>query len=151
MIKGSTPLFLWLFSLHLAVIIPEEPPPLVAGLAAFYEEFTPPPRYREIHREAEACTGERREFGRVVWVEAPGRTFSSPSDGSDMVGYWIWAADGRDTIVIASAFRNYDWIIKHELVHYLIQAPHSEDVEADRDLFGRRCRAMWGFLEEQGE
>ncbi len=65
-----------------------------------------------------------------------------------MVGYWIRAADGRDTIVIASAFRNYDWIIKHELVHYLIQAPHGEDVEADRDLFGRRCRAMWGFLEE---
>lgn len=97
--------------------------------------FVPPAHYRALWDSAEACTGRTGDYARVLWYEMPGNSFSS----AEHLGY----ADGewfpKYGITIAHEYRTTDWLIKHEMIHVLLQRGHTE---TDRvKTWGEKCHA----------
>jgi hypothetical protein len=118
-----------------------------------YTRFTPPANYRALMDSAQACAKvkAKRDFDEIVWLKAPGRNFWVPGIPDSIqkipsIGVWQVGA-GQDTIVIGSEWLTTDWVVKHELVHFVLQRPHPADPVADRRIWGEQCHATWGHLE----
>jgi hypothetical protein len=105
------------------------------------EGFTPPERYREIWQEAQACTGLSGDFDRVAWYVVPGNNWPCDEKGK-CIGQWRQP----HTILIAEAWQNIDWVVKHEMIHDLTGLSH-DGGERDKQIWGRQCHAMWGWLD----
>jgi hypothetical protein len=104
------------------------------------EEWTPPPVYREIWKEAEACTGKRGNFDRVRWGLVAGKEFDC--NGKGAIGCWT----KPHQIAIANDWKNIQWVVKHEMIHDLMQLSH-DGGERDIQIWGKQCHAMWGYLD----
>lgn len=105
------------------------------------ERFSPPAHYREIWKEAEACTGKRGDFDRVDWSVVEGKTFRS-SNGTPAIGEW----HSPHHILIASDWLTTDWVIRHEMIHDLTHLPH-DNGPRDIQIWGIQCHSMWGWLQ----
>ncbi len=122
--------------------------PVALPLSRF-TPLAPPARYRAIHAAAEECTGKTGSFDRIVWLSAPGRSFTAPDGVPNAIGFWQ-VSRGRgsaDTIVIAADWQTTEWVVKHELIHYLLQQSHPADLAESDRIWGRLCHATWGYLE----
>jgi hypothetical protein len=105
-------------------------------------EWTPPEDYREIWKEAEACTGKRGNFDRIQWMQIPGRSFDCDGKGISDIGCW----QKPHTITIASDWVNIRWVAKHEMIHDLTGYRH-DGGPRDIQIWGKQCHAMWGYLD----
>jgi hypothetical protein len=123
------------------------PPPI-----STYQRFIPPPSYSTEMLAAEKCSGRTRPYNYIVWLKAPGRNFwvETRDTTESVIGLWQKSANGRDTIVIAEEFSNLEnnWVVRHELIHYLVQSDHYDNRAKNDSLWGIRCKAMWGHLGE---
>lgn len=114
---------------------------LVAGACAFAPEgiyrIDPPAHYREIYQEAVTCTGHYQPYERIEWSYVPGHDFR---DGKKRaIGHW----DPPNGVAIAEDYKNIDWVVRHEVAHYVMQRAHWD---GDTAVFGTACHAMWGYL-----
>jgi hypothetical protein len=104
------------------------------------EEWTPPPVYREIWEEAEACTGTKGNFDRVRWGLVAGKTFEC--NGKGAIGCWT----KPHQIAIAQDWMNIRWVVRHEMIHDLTGYTH-DGGERDIQIWGKQCHSMWGYLD----
>jgi hypothetical protein len=125
--------------------------------ASEYQVFTAPAMYREAYHEARRCLAQgtmddvlwwlqgyrARSFDRVVWVEAPGQRFTAPDGTPGAIGFWAMP----DTIIIGREWKTTRWVIRHELIHYLLQMAHPADARRNKRIWGEQCKATWGYLE----
>ena len=101
------------------------------------EGWTPPAHYRAIWDSAQACTGKRGNFDRIVWYRMPGNNF--PYKDGSAIASWT----RPHAITIAVEWQTTDWVVKHEMIHDLLQMAHNaEDL---REIWGKKCHATWGF------
>lgn len=86
----------------------------------------PPSVYRLWHAQTVACVAIQRDFDRIRWYVVPGGNWRYSKHNQDLAaGVWI----EPDKIYIAEESLTTEWIIKHELIHYLIRLPkHPADV-----------------------
>ena len=114
---------------------------IAVGTCAFappdLRDFEPPEHYREVFREAVACTGRYRPYERIRWSELPGKSFKCSS--GMCIGHW----QSPDHITIAHEWRGIDWVVRHEIIHFLYQRGHWD---GDWEVFGKACKATWGWL-----
>lgn len=121
---------------------------LVIGTCAFapegIEPMEAPAHYKRVFHEAVACTGHYRPYEDIRWSVMPGQDFKCGS--GRCIGHW----QSPNHITIAGAWVNIDWVVRHEIIHYLTRYTHDSGNgkigPRDRELWGERCKAMWGFL-----
>lgn len=94
-------------------------------------------RYQAIWATAEACTHTHGDLTRVRWQTMPGNYFST-KDGP-AIGAW----ESPHTITIAVDWLTTDWVLKHEMIHDLLQQGHTP-VELSV-IWGHFCQATWGY------
>lgn len=97
-----------------------------------------PAHYREIWKQAEACSGLTGDFDRVRWNIVLGHDF--PCNSGKCIGEW----HRPHTITIASDWVTTDWVVRHEILHDLVNSGHWP---GDTVLWGVKCHATWGWLE----
>lgn len=73
-----------------------------------------PPTYSAWYAEVEACLGRRGDFGAVHWFVAD----SMIVDGALVDGLW----ESPDDITLHPTVRGAERIVKHEMVHHVLQA-----------------------------
>lgn len=101
------------------------------------EHWNPPSHYRAIWDSAQACTGRRGDFDRITWYVVAGNSFSTKD------GYAIGRWTRPHSISLSMDWATTDWVVKHEMIHDLLQRGHDED---DRHkIWGEQCRATWGY------
>jgi hypothetical protein len=98
--------------------------------------FRAPDHYREVWRQAEACSGKTGDYDRVKWHVIPGPAF--PCKVGKCIGEW----NQPHEITIAGDFQNTDWVIRHEILHDLVGSHYPGDTL----LWGVACKATWGWL-----
>ena len=101
---------------------------------------TPDSMWLAEYAAAESCSGLRGDVSKVRWHLVPGKDFEGvTTDGTRIrfVGYSI-----RGDIYIAESRKNFEWIIRHESLHDILQGGGHNTT-----LFGERCRAMEGYFE----
>ena len=89
--------------------------------------MTAPPEYREWFSATEACSGRTGNFDRIVWHVVEGESFDCPS--GRCVGRW----NDNHHIYIASAYQRNELVVRHEMLHALLQTgahPTNQFVEA---------------------
>ncbi|MBL8987014.1 MAG: hypothetical protein JNJ80_12140 [Gemmatimonadetes bacterium] len=114
---------------------------LAAGCAFAPEgaiPIEPPPRYRDWWAATEVCSGRRGDFARIEWAIVPGRGFACPT--GTCVGRW----EG-DRIYLAEAFRDHELVVRHEILHALLDRPGHPDPP-----FGRGCPLTWSTWRAAG-
>lgn len=117
-----------------------------------YRRFDPPARYNALYWDAIRCSGAYGEiplFKHIVWLEGPDGFKAPPrlgGDGAGLGGLTVMGDGPPDTIVIAKKFRNTDWMVKHELIHFVLQMPHPKLKVVSDSIWGIACQATWGFL-----
>lgn len=94
-------------------------------------------RFRAIWEMAEHCVHRKGDLSRVHWRIAPGNSFTAPS--GTVIGYWT----RPHTITLATEWLTTDWVIKHEMIHDLLQEGHTEATL--QSVWGERCHATWGY------
>jgi hypothetical protein len=87
-------------------------------LQANAEQFAPPPVYARWWAMTEACSRLSGNLASVSWFEVPGAS-TVLLDGKPVEGYWSFASN---RIVIAGAGKLAGDIVRHEMLHALIQA-----------------------------
>lgn len=92
------------------------------------------------YHEAETCSGHTKKIQKIHWHIVPGKQFSCPS--GQCIG---WTGLPND-IYIADAWKNTEWVARHEAIHAITGWGHDSGVR-DTTVWGRACRAMWGWLE----
>ncbi len=104
--------------------------PTDAGLVAVAN-----PEWVAGYHEAEACSGRSGDVTRVRWHVVP--------DSSEVLqrGRLIGYRQGDD-IYLARDWASQRWLARHESLHHLGFRRH------DPALFGVRCHATWGFINE---
>lgn len=116
-----------------------------AACAAFQpegaESITPPPSYRALYAEAEACTGRHGNFALVTWYVVPGAWFRSPNGGRD-AGHW----EAPHTIYLSAAYRDHPLVVKHEAIHDLLQRGGHPDPP-----FANPCKATWESFDARAQ
>jgi hypothetical protein len=75
--------------------------------------FDPPPRYADLWREVEECSGIRGHFGRIRWWRVPGAT-GFWRDGQRVGGLWF-----RDHSIVIGELAGYH-VVRHEMLHDLL-------------------------------
>lgn len=87
-----------------------------------------PPAARQFWRELVACTGIRpqrgRGFGSITWYRVHGRQFTRPDNGRSVIGLWIRPGNA---VVLSSAWYEDERLIKHEMLHVLLQRGSHDD------------------------
>ena len=103
------------------------------ALPATATSFTPPPVYSQWWTMVEQCSGLSGSLAAVSWFVVPG---SSVNDGTDseVSGYWSKASN---RIVLANAFRTNGPLVRHEMLHALIQ-----DVGHPASYFQQKCAGV---------
>jgi hypothetical protein len=104
-----------LFLLVLAACTEIADPALDAGA----EKFSPPPVYQLWWDMTRACSGRTGALSSVQWYVVP-RAHLIFLDGQAADGYW---SAGSNRIVLAGAAQMDGAIVRHEMLHALIQHP----------------------------
>lgn len=104
-----------LFLLVLAACTDIVDPALDAGA----EKFSPPPVYQLWWDMTSACSGRTGALSSVEWYVVPGAHLIF-LDGEAADGYW---SAGSNRIVLAGAAQMDGAIVRHEMLHALIQHP----------------------------
>ena len=81
-------------------------------------EFVPPPVYARWWAMTEACSRLSGDLSSISWFEVPGAS-TVLLDGKPVQGYWSFASN---RIVIAGTGKLTGDIVRHEMLHALIQA-----------------------------
>ena len=84
---------------------------------------TPSVDYATWYTQAEACTGVTGDFDRVRWFSVPGERWWDPLWEQYAIGTWRSPHD----IYIAEAHLDNEDVVKHEIVHDLLQGGHTHD------------------------
>jgi hypothetical protein len=83
-------------------------------------DFSPPPFYEKLWREAMVCTGlhiTEQQIKKVKWTFVTAESFSVAGSQMKFIGYtFVW--DSRIILVIDGI--DDSRLIKHEMVHYLM-------------------------------
>lgn len=95
----------------------------------------------QYHR-AERCTGMYGNISKVTWYLVPGRSFKSPENGADDIG---WANREMHKIYIAEDWKNFGWVWRHEAIHEITGMTGHPEVP-----FGYPCHALFGYLLQDG-
>jgi hypothetical protein len=118
---------------------------LVVGTCAFAPSnttsFDPPEHYREVFKQAVDCTGKYKPYSRINWYSVPGKDWKCDKHGMRCIGQF----QSPNRILIASEWRTTDWVIKHEMIHYVTGYSHDAGPR-DLQVWGKQCHAMWGWL-----
>ena len=87
----------------------------------------PPAEARRYWQELITCTGVRprrgRGFASIQWHRVAGRQFVRPDNGRDVIGLWLRPGNA---VVLAGAWWDDERLIKHELLHVLLQSGSHE-------------------------
>lgn len=82
----------------------------------------PPPGALRAWRELVACTGlpvrRGRGFDAIRWFRVEGTSFVRPDDGRRVIGLWIRS---DNAVILAGGRLDDDRLLKHELLHALLQ------------------------------
>jgi len=110
--------------------------PLVPAPAG--EAFTPPPAYAEMWAETEACSGHSGHVSRIEWIKVP----ADPQglftwNGSRVAGLW----SPPHTIYLSEAFLDHAPLVRHEMLHDLLQGGGHPEVP-----FVTPCQLRWPVL-----
>lgn len=79
-------------------------------------QYTPPLRYRTLWRTVESCGGSSGDFEAVSWWA----TQRSPAGAGQPDAAGAWWPD-RNAIYIKTPFLNSDQVIRHEMLHAVLQ------------------------------
>jgi hypothetical protein len=95
--------------------------------------FTPPPVYSRWWTMVEQCSGLSGSLAAISWFVVPGNSVNDGTD-SEVSGYWSKASN---RIVLADAFRTNGPLVRHEMLHALIQ-----DVGHPASYFQQQCAGI---------
>lgn len=87
------------------------------------ERNDPPGLYAAWYAQTEACTGVTGDFGRVRWFKVAGERWWDPRFQQYVIGTWRKPHD----IYIAEAHVSNVDVVRHEVVHDLLQGGASDD------------------------
>ena len=87
----------------------------VSGPSEEWAGFTPPHQYRLWHEEVETCVGTKRPFDDIVWRKVYAETFFCGGNPQIAAGCY----DSPNTIYIVEPLLYAEWLVKHELIHYV--------------------------------
>jgi len=82
------------------------------------ERFIPLPIYRVWHAAIEACAGRQSDFDAIIWWVADSLA-APPSAGADYETDATWTPP--HTITLRRDRTGVEWVVKHELIHDLLQ------------------------------
>jgi hypothetical protein len=117
----------------------EPTPALPDGAVA----FTAPMEYVAWWDKTSACSGLSGSLARVEWYVVPGAaTFST--DQGEKVGIRVKTGD-RVQIVLAGQYQNHEMVVRHEMLHALLDEPGHPDL-----YFTERCRLTWATWQADG-
>ena len=100
------------------------------------EAFTPPQQYVQWWGATESCSELQGNMARVEWYVVPGAA-TFPTDQGEKVGIRIRTGD-RIRIVVAGQYQMLELVVRHEMLHALLDAPGHPD-----EYFTSRCRLTW--------
>lgn len=100
-----------------------------------------PAIYRTWWSEVEACSRRRRFFSWVRWYHVPNVDYFYYDDVA-VDGYWL---SHPDRIVLAGAHELDALVVRHEMLHAMIQ-----DGEHPAEFFDRRCEGLVRRVRERG-
>jgi hypothetical protein len=114
-----------------AALAPSEP-----VLPAGSVEISATVLYQEWQLKTEACSGLAGDFSTIKFYVVPGvETF--PTGAGSKVGEWTF--DGvTNRIVIAGNYANSEMVVRHELLHSLLQREGHP-----AEYFVNRCHLTW--------
>lgn len=130
---------LWAIAIIVAAICAFAPSDLVAPSNTMRIE--PPEHYREVFDQAVKCSGKYKPYSRIKFYLVPGKEWQCEKNGMHCIGEY----QKPNRILIASEWKTTDWVVRHEMIHYVTGLPHDGGVR-DTTIWGRQCHSMWGFL-----
>jgi len=83
--------------------------------------FSPPPEYKVWWARTEACSGRPRRPTGIAWYVVPEVSGFMTSQGQ-VVAIWSRGTDGA-RIVIAGAYLASELVVRHEMLHALLDRP----------------------------
>ena len=98
--------------------------------------FTAPAEYRVWWASTEACSGLSGDFDQIGWYAVPGASTMDTEIG-EKVGIWA-SQDGQSTITIAGEYLDNELVIRHEMLHELLDRDGHPD-----EYFVARCGLTW--------
>lgn len=102
--------------------------------------WLPPAYYRAIWASAQSCIGKRGDYDRLRFRIVPKGVPFKDENGA-VLGRW----DGGYRISLADEWKTTAWVVKHEMIHVLLQKKHTEQQRIE--IWGRQCHATWGYLD----
>jgi hypothetical protein len=105
----------------------------VTALPEGSERFDPSPEYQLWWSMTESCSGIQGALADVEWYVVPNTTVL-PGTAGELNGEWF---PQRNRIVLASADQHDGEIVRHEMLHALLQAPAHP-----RSQFLERCAGI---------
>lgn len=103
--------------------------------------FTPPPIYTMWRIQVEQCSGLRRE-GWPTFFVAP--TIRLELDAKSFA-IGLYRRDGQ-RIIFALGYEAVDWVVRHELLHWLLDVGPGEESHPE-EYFDTRCGRLVAPLE----
>ena len=98
--------------------------------------FTPPAAYRLWWARTEACSARRGDLSAIEWFVVPQVSTFGTTEGAK-VARWSHG-EGGARVVIAGAFVNDEMVVRHEMLHALLdQGGHPAE------YFVGRCHLTW--------
>ena len=105
--------------------------------------FTAPTEYASWWSRTEQCSELAGSMAKVRWHVVPG-VASFPTDQGEKVGIRIKTGDRVD-IVLAGDFQMHEMVVRHEMLHALLNEPGHPDL-----YFTERCRLTWATWQSDG-
>lgn len=126
---------------------------LLSGCAALAPSDSPlplgavrldaPAAYREWAQKTQSCSGVSTDLSTVQFYIVPGVATFSTEDGQK-VGLWL-KVGGNNRIVIAGNYANHEMVVRHEMLHALLQREGHPS-----DYFVDRCHLTWDSWSSEG-
>ena len=99
-------------------------------------QISPPTVYQDWAQRTRSCSGLEGDLSTVQFYVIPGVQTFSTKDG-EKVG--LWSREGRtDRIVIAGNYENHEMVVRHEMLHALLQREGHPS-----GYFVDRCHLTW--------
>lgn len=152
---------LHLFAFFLLACIPptEYKPARTPRVYETVSVLTLPIQYRYWFEEVEKCSGLEGELSSVYFYSVLGETFTMDNEPEEkrFRGYFALAETGQKMIFISSSNTLTRWIVKHEMLHFLVymnfdlvKRDFSNKTEAEKlnewqhpdEYFNKRCRLL---------
>lgn len=100
----------------------------------------PSPMWLAEYQNAETCSGLKGNVAMVRWYIVPGVSFAGVTDDGHIIAFTGYSERGN--IYIAESRKNFEWLIRHESLHDILQGGGH-----NMTLFGEKCKAYQGYLE----